>query len=198
VETKDKPIEVRLSQPNLEVTCRIVLHDGTAIGVGVDAPSIGDAQREMTTWLAGHGYEPAGRWSTKDGNGSRATRTFRQHDGQASAGVFAVVQQVPPPVERHEPDLDPPLPPAPPAASRVRRPAAPGITASGEPRHSPQAAETRLRAWARAHAERDDVIREADAAGIGLHRINEITGIAPTLILRILGSPPRRAPRKVP
>jgi hypothetical protein len=31
------PIEVWLSQPDLEITCRIVFHDGTAMAVGVDA-----------------------------------------------------------------------------------------------------------------------------------------------------------------
>jgi hypothetical protein len=84
-------------------------------------------------------------------------------------------------------------------ASRVRRAAAPGITADRGLKYSPLAAETQLRAWARAYAGRDDVIRTADAAGISVRRIHEITGIAPTIILRILGSPPkpaRAAPRQ--
>jgi len=40
-------------------------------------------------------------------------------------------------------------------------------------------------------ARRDDVIRAADAAGISIQRIYEITGIARTVIMRIPESPPR-------
>ena len=36
----------------------------------------------------------------------------------------------------------------------------------------------------------------AIAAGVSLQRIQEITGITRTTIMRILGSPPRPAPRK--
>jgi hypothetical protein len=61
---------------------------------------------------------------------------------------------------------------------------------------APQAAETELRAWALADAQRDDAIRAADAAGVSPARIQEITGIARTTIMRILGTPPRPAPRK--
>jgi hypothetical protein len=40
------------------------------------------------------------------------------------------------------------------------------------------------------------VIRAAAAAGVSLRRIQEVTGIARTTIMRILGSPPRAAPRR--
>ena len=42
-----------------------------------------------------------------------------------------------------------------------------------------------------AYARRDDAIRQAAAAGVSLDRIQELTGIAQTTIMRILGSPPR-------
>jgi len=69
----------------------------------------------------------------------------------------------------------------------------------GRPRgrtSSAQALETELRAWALANAQRDDVIRAAAAAGVSLRRIQEVTGIARTTIMRILGSPPRAVPRR--
>lgn len=49
------------------------------------------------------------------------------------------------------------------------------------------AAYKRLRAWAKAHRERDDVIRAAVAAGIDQRSIQEITGVARTTIARIAG-----------
>jgi hypothetical protein len=61
--------------------------------------------------------------------------------------------------------------------------------------NAPQAAEKELRAWALADAQRDDAIRAAAAAGVSLARIQEITGIATTTIMRILGAPPRPAAR---
>ncbi len=54
--------------------------------------------------------------------------------------------------------------------------------------------EQELRAWALANAQRDDVIRAAAAAGVSPQRIQEVTRIARTTIMRILGSPPRPAP----
>src|SRR5262249_28051715 len=79
--------------------------------------------------------------------------------------------------------------------------AAPQSRASRGPAGSPQAVETELRAWARANSRRDDAIREAIAAGVSVHRIQEVTGIARTTIMRILGAPsraPRRSPRPSP
>jgi hypothetical protein len=64
------------------------------------------------------------------------------------------------------------------------------------PTGSLQAAETELRAWVLVNAQRDDVIRAADAAGVSLQRIQEVSGIARTTIMRILGSPPRPGPRR--
>jgi hypothetical protein len=45
-----------------------------------------------------------------------------------------------------------------------------------------------LRKWAKAHAERDEVIRAAVAAGIDQRSIQEITGVARTTIARIVAS----------
>jgi len=219
VETTTKPIEVRLSRPHLEVTCRIVFPDGTAIAVGVDALSILDAQHEMTAWLIEQGYEPAGCWSTQNQNDRQAARTFRHQD--PSSGLPG-----PPPgtpsrswSPEHGPDLDQPRGvdsprgldplhgparpvtprgPARPVAPRVRRSTALVSRADRERAYSPHSVETELRAWAQANARRDDVIRAAAAAGVSLHRIQEVTGIARTTIMRILGSPPRSAPHKSP
>jgi hypothetical protein len=84
VETTTKPIEVRLSRPHLEVSCRILFPDGTAVAVGVDALSIRGAQHEMTAWLIEQGYEPAGCWSTQDENDRQAARTFRRQDPRSA------------------------------------------------------------------------------------------------------------------
>jgi hypothetical protein len=43
-----------------------------------------------------------------------------------------------------------------------------------------------LRAWAEAHAARDQVIRAAHDAGLGVREIHRITGVARTTIDRIL------------
>ena len=191
VETTTKPIEVWLSRPHLDVTCRIVFPDGTAIAVGVDALSILGAQHEMTAWLFEHGYEPAGRWSTQDENDRRTARTFRCLDpGSVLPGPppDAPWQSRP---SGPEPDPDPPRP----AAPRIRRAVA-SVSRAVEPAYSPHVVETELRAWARANARRDDAIRAAAAAGISVHRIQEVTGIARTTIMRILGSPRRPATRR--
>jgi hypothetical protein len=41
---------------------------------------------------------------------------------------------------------------------------------------------------------RDDVVREAAAAGLSLPRIQKITGLGTTTIMRILNNPPRARP----
>jgi hypothetical protein len=198
VETTTKPIEVRLSRPHLEVSCRILFPDGTAVAVGVDALSIRGAQHEMTAWLIEQGYEPAGCWSTQDENDRQAARTFRRQDrGSALLGPpsGAALQLRPP---RPGPDFDSPRGPARPAPRRIRRAAAPVSRASRVREYSTHDVETELRAWALANARRDDVIRAAAAAGISLPHIQEVTGIARTTIMRILGSPPRPTPRRSP
>jgi hypothetical protein len=54
------------------------------------------------------------------------------------------------------------------------------------------AAEDKLRRWAEANAQRDEVVREAAAAGVSIHQIQQITGIARTTIMGILARRPKR------
>lgn len=198
VETTSKPIEVWLSRPHLEVTCRIAFRDGTAIAVGVDALSILGAQHEMTAWLLEQGYEPAGYWSSQDEHDRWAARTFQCEDpGSALPGPPPGVSRPSQP-SGQGPDPGPPRGPARPMAPRMRRAVAPVTRADVEPAYSPHAAEKELHAWALTNARRDDVIRAAAAAGVSVHRIQKVTGIAGTTIMRILGSPPRPATRRSP
>jgi hypothetical protein len=189
--TKITPIEVWLSQPHREVTCRIVFPGGTTMAVGVVSPSFEGAEQELTAWLTEHGYQPAGRWRTDD-NGRQTVRIFR-HPGRPAPALFPALRPGTPKGPRPGPNLASPRGPARPVASPARRLVA-RDTAAGDGRESAlAAAEAGLRAWAQSYARRDDVIREADAAGISLQRIHQITGIARTAILRILGSPPKPA-----
>jgi DNA invertase Pin-like site-specific DNA recombinase len=48
------------------------------------------------------------------------------------------------------------------------------------------AAEAKLRRWTSEYVRRDEAVREAAAAGVSVHRIHEITGIARTTITRII------------
>jgi hypothetical protein len=195
-----EPIEVCLSQPYLEVTCRIVFRDGSAVAVGVDSLSIAGAQREMTTWLMEQGYEPAGRWNAGGGTGHETARLFRRADRQVPAAVFAALRPLMPTAPRQETGPRPARGPAPRSASRPRRagPREPGTGGGPGPGLSRQAAEAELRAWAHAYLRRNEVIRAADAAGISVGRIHEVTGIERTSILRILGSPPGRRGQRPP
>ena len=54
------------------------------------------------------------------------------------------------------------------------------------------AAEEKLRRWAEANAMRDEAVREAAAAGVSIHQIQQITGIARSTILGILARRPKR------
>lgn len=49
-------------------------------------------------------------------------------------------------------------------------------------------AEAKLIAWAEAYRERDEVIRDAVAAGVSRRQVTKLTGIARTTIDRILSS----------
>ena len=53
-------------------------------------------------------------------------------------------------------------------------------------------AENKLRRWAEANARRDEVVREAAAAGVSIHQIQQITGIGRTTIIGILARRPKR------
>jgi hypothetical protein len=187
-----EPIEVCLSQRYLEVTCRIVFRDGSVIGVGVDSLSITGAQHEMTMWLMEQGYKPAGRWSTGGEPGHDTARMFRHPDRQVPAALFPALHPPVPTVPGQEPDHGQASEAAPRKKSRPRRAVTREATADGGRELSRQAAEAELRAWAHAYLRRNEAIRAADAAGVSVQRIHEVTGIARTTILRILGSPPDR------
>ena len=45
---------------------------------------------------------------------------------------------------------------------------------------------TALTRWARVYRQRDDLIRAASAAGVGVNEITRITGIAKTTVIRVL------------
>lgn len=78
-DTKPSPIEVWLSQANMEVTCRVVNEDETTSELTVDSLSLRGAQREITGYLIGEGYVPIGRWETETfGNGDSALETVRR------------------------------------------------------------------------------------------------------------------------
>ena len=53
-------------------------------------------------------------------------------------------------------------------------------------------AEDKLRRWAEANAARDEIVREAAAAGVSIHQIQEITGISRATIIGILARRPKR------
>ena len=53
-------------------------------------------------------------------------------------------------------------------------------------------AEDKLRRWAEAQARRDEIVCEAAAAGVSIHRIQQITGIARSTILGILARRPKK------
>jgi hypothetical protein len=53
------------------------------------------------------------------------------------------------------------------------------------------AAEQTLRQWE--SGSRDDAVCEATAAGMSIARIQKITGLGTTTIMRILNKPPRRS-----
>ena len=61
------PIEVWISQSNLEVTCRVVHEDETVDELEVRSLSRRGAQRELTGYLLEQGYQPAGRWRLRGG-----------------------------------------------------------------------------------------------------------------------------------
>jgi hypothetical protein len=94
--TKPGPIEVWLSQPNIEITCTIVREDETTRGADIGSLSMRGAQREITGWLIGLGYEPAGRWQdARDLDAGRpeawtdpATEVMRQFRPGADATVI--------------------------------------------------------------------------------------------------------------
>lgn len=80
---KAGPVEVWLTQKNMEVTCMTVREDESYEYRDVDSLSVRGAQREMTGWLIANGYIPAGRWEieeTEDGQAIECVRRFKPGD----------------------------------------------------------------------------------------------------------------------
>jgi hypothetical protein len=63
----------------------------------------------------------------------------------------------------------------------ARTPASPG-----QPDGSVRSHVTALKRWAQIYRQRDDLIRAASAAGVGVNEITRITGIAKTTVIRVL------------
>jgi hypothetical protein len=75
-----KPIEVRLRQRNIAVTCLVRHEDGTSEQLDVWSLDMRGAQREVTNRFKREGYCPAGRWKYERDSrpfGSDAVRRFR-------------------------------------------------------------------------------------------------------------------------
>jgi hypothetical protein len=75
---KAQPIEVWLTQPHLEVTCRIVYEDERTDALPVGSLSMRGAQREVTGFLINKGYTPVGRWEIERDSDGVATETSRR------------------------------------------------------------------------------------------------------------------------
>ena len=75
---KPGPIEVWLSQDNMQVTCRIVHQDETTSEYDIKSLSLRGAQREITGWLISQGYQPAGRWTAETTDGREVVESSRQ------------------------------------------------------------------------------------------------------------------------
>lgn len=73
------PVEVWLSQRNIEVRCTVVHENESTKNLDVDALTMRGAQREITGYLINQGYQPEGRWETElaDGEASECVRRFR-------------------------------------------------------------------------------------------------------------------------
>jgi hypothetical protein len=59
---KPGPVEVWLTQKNMQITCRVVYEDESTAELEVDSLSMRGAQREMTGYFIRGGYTPAARW----------------------------------------------------------------------------------------------------------------------------------------
>ncbi len=82
------PIEVFLTQQNLEVICLVVHDDETTDSLDVNSLSMRGAMREISGYLIKQGYAAVGRWEeTTDSGGElpfETVRRFRAKDVAAS------------------------------------------------------------------------------------------------------------------
>jgi hypothetical protein len=65
------PIEVWLSQRNMQVTCTVVHEDESTRQLDISSLSMRGAEREITGDLIGSGYAPVGRWETEEHDDDR-------------------------------------------------------------------------------------------------------------------------------
>lgn len=76
---KPSPIEVWLTQRNMEIQCAVVHEDeSTDHTLGVDSLSMRGAQREITGYLIDQGYAPVGRWETEANDHGNPVETVRR------------------------------------------------------------------------------------------------------------------------
>ena len=90
-----RPIEVWLSQPNIEITCSVVFEDESTTTLDIDSLSMRGAQREITGWLISQGYRPVGRWEDEANapDGQReCSRRFRPAKAPAARPTSEIRQ----------------------------------------------------------------------------------------------------------
>ncbi len=81
---KPGPIEVWLTQANMQITCRIIHEDESVDHLNIDSLLMRGAQREVTGYLITQDYIPVGRWeaefngSTDGGPSLETVRKFKQ------------------------------------------------------------------------------------------------------------------------
>jgi hypothetical protein len=88
------PIEVWLTQKNLEITCLEVHEDETTEERDVDSLSMRGAQREKTGWYISRGYVPVGRWEATEAGQAETYRRFKPAaDDELAVSVLAFLKQ---------------------------------------------------------------------------------------------------------
>jgi hypothetical protein len=76
---KPSPIEVVLTQSNMEVQCLLVHEDESIDHLSINSLSMRGAQREITGSLIADGYAPVGRWEVEARDGDEeAVETIRR------------------------------------------------------------------------------------------------------------------------
>ena len=74
----------------MEINCMVVLEDESTQPQDIQSPSMRGAQREITGWLIGLGWEPAGRWEVAETadhhDAAEDVRQFRRPKVRQAAG----------------------------------------------------------------------------------------------------------------
>lgn len=73
------PVEVWLTvaNNNMGIECRVVREDETVHHLEVNARSMRGAQRDVTGYLLGIGYQPVARWVSESGTDEESVRMFK-------------------------------------------------------------------------------------------------------------------------